>query len=425
MMRERREHRHPLSRREFLRRAGATGIALPSLAAILAACGGDGDTPGGNGGTGDGEGLQLARPDNPIELPLLGSNPAIADDLPPEAGPLRIFGYNDYIWKKVRNQFAQEHGVEIEYTVFDTPEEMVAKVQSGGAKYDLIVSVTPENIGKLAYGELIQPLNKTYIPNFSNVWSVFEEPFYDVGARYTAPYTVYTTGIAYQNDLVTDDITAMENPYDILWEASYADQGVHLLNGARDTISAALLRMGADINTDDATVLEDAKQMLLEGVDTMNWKFDHVDYNELGTFAIHQAWSGQVSYYQYYLPEGLTIDRFSYVWPPKDAAGGNGIITNDMFAIPKGAESPVLAHLMIDWLLDTDNAASNYSYEGFQPPINEITPDTILEEELVPENLANILITEEDFRLGVPQVELAPATNQLWQQIYTEVTGGA
>jgi hypothetical protein len=80
---------------------------------------------------------------------------------------------------------------------------------------------------------------------------------------------------------------------------------------------------------------------------------------------------------------------------------------------------------MIDWLLDTDNAASNYSYEGFQPPINEITPDTILEEELVPENLANILITEEDFRLGVPQVELAPATNQLWQQIYTEVTGGA
>jgi spermidine/putrescine transport system substrate-binding protein len=419
-----REARPPLSRREFLRRAGATGIAVPSLAAILAACADDGGT-GGTGGTGGEPELQLARPDSPVELPLLGSNPPIEDGLSPEAGPLRIFGYNDYIWKKVRNQFAAEYGVEIEYTVFDTPEEMVAKVQSSGSDFDIIVSVTPENVGKLAFGELIQPLNKTYIPNFSHAWDVFNEPFYDVGARYTAPYTVYTTGIAYRNDIVTDDIAAMDNPYDVLWDASYADEGVHLLNGARDTLSAALLRSGADINTDDPAVLESAKQMLLEGVDTMNWKFDHVDYNELGTFAIHQTWSGQVVYYQYYLPDGLSIDQYSFVWPPKDAAGGDGIITNDMFAIPKGAPSPVLAHLLIDWMLDPANAALNYSYEGFQPPINEITPDSILADELVPPNVANILITEEDFPLGIPQVELAPATNQLWQQIYTEVTGGA
>ncbi len=419
-----RQARPPLSRREFLRRAGATGIAVPSLAAILAACADDGGT-GGTGGTGGEPELQLARPDSPVELPLLGSNPPIEDGLSPEAGPLRIFGYNDYIWKKVRNQFAAEYGVEIEYTVFDTPEEMVAKIQSSGSDFDIIVSVTPENVGKLAFGELIQPLNKTYIPNFSHAWAVFNEPFYDVGARYTAPYTVYTTGIAYRNDIVTDDIAAMDNPYDILWDASYASEGVHLLNGARDTLSAALLRSGADINTDDPAVLESAKQMLLEGVDTMNWKFDHVDYNELGTFAIHQTWSGQVVYYQYYLPDGLSIEQYSFVWPPKDAAGGDGIITNDMFAIPKGAPSPVLAHLLIDWMLDPANAASNYSYEGFQPPINEITPDSILADELVPPNVANILITEEDFPLGIPQVELAPATNQLWQQIYTEVTGGA
>jgi len=416
-----REARPPLSRREFLRRAGATGIAVPSLAAILAACADD----GGTGPTGGEPELQLARPDSPVELPLLGSNPPIEDGLSPEGGPLRIFGYNDYIWKKVRNQFAAEYGVEIEYTVFDTPEEMVAKVQSSGSDFDVIVSVTPENVGKLAFGELIQPLNKTYIPNFSHAWDVFNEPFYDVGARYTAPYTVYTTGIAYRNDIVTDDIAAMDNPYDVLWDASYASEGVHLLNGARDTLSAALLRSGADINTDDPAVLESAKQMLLEGVDTMNWKFDHVDYNELGTFAIHQTWSGQVVYYQYYLPDGLSIEQYSYVWPPKDAAGGDGIITNDMFAIPKGAPSPVLAHLLIDWMLDPTNAALNYSYEGFQPPINEITPDSILADELVPPNVANILITEEDFPLGIPQVELAPATNQLWQQVYTEVTGGA
>jgi spermidine/putrescine transport system substrate-binding protein len=422
MVQHPREHRRPLSRREFLQRAGATGIALPSFAAILAACGGNGGGAGGGNGGGQ---LQLARPDNPVELPIPDTNPPIEDGLSPESGPLRIFGYNDYIWKKVRNQYAAEYGVEVEYTFFDTPEEMVAKVQAGGSEFDLIVSVTLENVGKLAFGELIQPLNHSYIPNLSNAWAVFQDPFYDKGARYTAPYTVYTTGIGFRNDIVTDDIAAMDNPYDILWDEAYAADGVHLLNGARDTLSAALLRMNADVNTDDPVVLEAAEQMLLEGVDAMNWKFDHVDYNELGTFAIHQTWSGQVSYYQYYLPNDLTIEQYSYVWPPKAEAAAPGIITNDVFAIPRGARSPVLAHAMIDWLLDPANAALNYSYEGFQPPINSITPDTILADELVPENLANILLVEEDFPLGVPQLELAPATNQLWQQIYTEVTGGA
>jgi len=433
MSEHRRERRRPLTRRELLRRAGAAGIALPSLSAILAACGGDGDGGGGGtggGGGGDAEptgpgGLQLARPDNPVTLPITDANPPIADGLSPEAGPLRIFGYNDYIWKKVRNQFSAAYGVDIEYTVFDTPEEMVAKLQSGGSEFDLIVSVTLENVGKLAFGELIQPLNRSYIPSFSNVWAFFQDPYYDKGARYTVPYTVYTTGIGYRNDVVTEDVAAMDNPYDLLWDSAYAADGVHLLNGARDTLSAALLRMGADVNTDDPAVLDEAKRMLLDGVAAMNWKFDHVDYNELGTFAVHQTWSGQVVYYQYYLPEGLPIEAFSYVWPPKGSGGRSGIITNDMFAIPRGARNPVLAHLMIDWLSDPGNALLNYSYEGFQPPLNGVTPESILADELVPENLANVLITEDDFPLGVQQLELAPETNQLWQQIYQEVTGGA
>lgn len=360
-----------------------------------------------------------------MELPTTETNPPIQDGLSPEDGPLRIFGYNDYIWKKVRNEFAAEYGVDIEFTVFDTPEEMVAKLQSGGSEFDLIVSVTLENVGKLAFGELIQPLNHTYLPNFGGVWDVFQDPFYDQGARYTMPYTVYTTGLVYRNDLVSDDVAALDNPYDVLWDPAYASSGVHLLNGARDTLSAALLRMGADVNTDDVDTLEQAKQMLLDGVDTMNWKFDHVDYNELGTFAIHQTWSGQVSYYQYYLPKGVSIDQYTYVWPPQTASAAPGIITNDVFAIPKGARSPVLAHLMIDWLLEPGNAAKNYSYEGFQPPVVQITPQTILADELVPENLSNILLAPEDFALGSQQLELAPETNQLWQQIYTEVTGGA
>ena len=413
-----RDRRRPLSRREFLRRAGVAGIATPSLAAILSACGEEGPSEAGS----PSPALQLARPDNPVTLPIEG-NPAIADGLQPEAGPLKILGYNDYIRKFILNKFSDKFSTSVDWTIFDTPEQMVQMMQASGSNWDLIVSVTLENVGKLAFGQLIQPLNKSYLPNLANVWDVFQSPFYDVDAQFTAPYTVYTTGITWQNEVVTEDIPAMDNPYDILWDAKYAGR-VHLLNGARDTLAAALLRMGADVNTSDPNVLDQAKAMLLDGVEIMNWKFDHVDYSELGTFDIHQTWSGQVSYYQYYLPKGLPITAFSYVWPPKAAGKKPGIITNDVFAIPKGAKSPVLAHAMIDYLLESSNAAVNYAYEGFQPPLTSITPESILADELVPENLSNILITQEDFPLGVQQLELAPAVNQLWQQIYQEVTGG-
>jgi spermidine/putrescine-binding protein len=74
-------------------------------------------------------------------------------------------------------------------------------------------------------------------------------------------------------------------------------------------------------------------------------------------------------------------------------------LTNDVFAIPKGAPHPVLAHAMIDFLLDAENALTNYSYEGFQPPIVQFDNDQAVSDGIVPGNLANTLLTEDDFNL--------------------------
>ncbi len=423
------EHRKPLSRREFLRRAGMTGIALPSMTAILAACGSSNGGGGGGGGS-PSAALQLARPDNPVTLPLFDSNPPIADGLSPEAGPLRIIGYPDYIWNRVLKKFTNQFGAEVEWTQYATPEEMVREIQTHGSDFDLWVTTTVENVGKVATAQLVQPINRTYLPNFeANAWDGVKSQYFDVGSQYSIPYTIYSTGIAYRNDLVTEDIAAMDNPYDIFWDTKYAGQ-THLLNGARDTLSVPLLRMGEDISTADPAVLEQAKQMLLDGVSSMNWKFDHVDYNELNNqFAIHHTWSGQLTYYIYYLPEGVTIDQFTWVWPPQEIGGKAGILASDVFAIPKGAKNPVLAHAMMNMLFDGDTALENYSYEGFQPPNKAYSVDKVIADGIVPENLRNTLITEDHLPLGtnpleVQAYELAPATNQLYQQIYTEVTGG-
>jgi spermidine/putrescine transport system substrate-binding protein len=414
-----------LDRRAFLQRAAAAGIVLPSFAAILAACGDDGGATGG-GGSESPAGLQLARPDSPVTLPLGDDNPAVADGMSPEAGPLRIFGYNDYIWKKVLNQFGERYGVDVEYTVFDTPDEMVSKVQTNGSDFDLLVTVTLENVGKLAQGGLLQPLNDTYLPHVEDqLWEAIPD-FYDVGHAYSVPYVVYTTGISWRNDLVPEDIGSMDNPWDVLWDTRYKGE-THLLNGSRDTLAVALLRKGYDPNEDDPAILDQVKQDLLDGADSMGWKYDHVDYTELSTnqWKIHNTWSGQMVYYQYYLPKGLDIESLSYIWPPQGAGGQQGLISHDLFAIPKGARNPVLAHGLIDHLYEPDNALANYTYEGYQPPVDSLDLDTAVAKGYLPKSLDYTFVTQDMLSKGVTELELAPAVNQLYQQIYQEVTGGA
>jgi spermidine/putrescine transport system substrate-binding protein len=415
-----------VSRREFLRRSAMAGIALPSAAAILAACGSDnGGSSSGGGSTGAAAPFQLARPDNPVTWPATG-NPMIPDGQQPETGPLKIFGYNLYIWKKILNKFTDENNVDIEYTVFDTSDEMVEKIRSGAVEADLIVSVTPDNVGKLATAKLIQPINHTYIPNFeANVLDIVKDPFWDQGRQFTMPYTVYSTGIAIRNDVVKTDVANMDNPYEIHWDATYSGQS-HLLNGSRDPLAMTLLKNGiTDVNTSNQADLDKIKQDLLDGEQSMNWKFDHVDYTEItsgASWAVHQAWSGQAAYYQYYLPKGLDISAITYIWPPKDGtSGAPGIMGSDHFAIPRVAQSPVLAHMMINFMLDPKNATPNYSYEGYQPPLKQLEPDKIVAQGLIPPSQKNIIITEGDLSLGVNELELAPAVNQQWQSIANEV----
>ena len=70
---------------------------------------------------------------------------------------------------------------------------------------------TPDIIGKLVAGKLLQPLNRSYLPNLANVWDSLQDPFYDKGSVYTVPYTVYTTGIGYRTDAVAKKLTE-DNP---------------------------------------------------------------------------------------------------------------------------------------------------------------------------------------------------------------------
>ncbi|MEX0991324.1 MAG: extracellular solute-binding protein [Actinomycetota bacterium] len=323
--------------------------------------------------------------------------------------------------------FEKEYGVKVELTTFPDLDVGVAKVASGQTEFDLMFGLQIYEVGKMIASELVQPLNKDYIPNFSaNVWDPLQQPFYDVESTFTIPYTIWDTGIMWRNDEISTDIATMPNPYEIFWNGAPKDK-THLLSNPRDPIAMAIYRTGdTDVNTDDPAKITAAKDALLEVVKATNVQFDHNDYTDIpkGQAWLHQSWSGNVGSAFYFLPEGDTAPDVSYYWPGS-TEGIPGSVDNDTIVVLKSAKNPVLAHLFIDHVLDAKNALTNYTtYTGYQMPQKGIDPESLVGSGVVPEHLATTVVTEEDFVKGTRICELAPDVQALWQSAYQELKAG-
>ena len=90
-------------------------------------------------------------------------------------------------------------------------------------------------------------------------------------------------------------------------------------------------------------------------------------------------------------------------------------------------KKPVLAHMFLNYLLDNGIAYSNFvDFNGYQPPINEIDPSALVADGIVPENLANSVLTDAD--LGPDSLQYSTLTaegNRLWEDGYSEFTAAA
>ncbi len=156
-------------------------------------------------------GIPLARRGHPVTLPIYSDNEPIDSGKDIEKGPLQVFNWADYINPQVVKQFQKEFGVQVKITTFENEEEAIAKLTSGQGNFDVWFP-TVDYISRAVAGKLIQPLNHSYVPNLKNVWPSLQSPFYDRHSRYTVPYTIYTTGIAWRTDKVKKGPTELREP---------------------------------------------------------------------------------------------------------------------------------------------------------------------------------------------------------------------
>jgi spermidine/putrescine transport system substrate-binding protein len=417
------DHGSGTNRRTFIQRAAAAaaGVSVPGL---LAACGTT--TPTATGGTGSAAlgpgGLALARPNHPVTLPVYAANKAIASGLKPEAGPLQFYNWDQYINADVVKAFEKQYGVKVQISTFTTIDEAVAKISSGTVQFDVFV---PELVflERLVVGKVLQPLNLSYIPNLkANVWPTLHSPWYDVGAQYTVPYTIYTTGIGWRADKLPGfNPATMANPWSALWvEGPKVSGKVGLLDDQHEGLAMGLLHNGVtDVNTEDPKLLDASKQALVKLIGSANLKFDTNEYQHLadGSLWLHQAWSGDMASTPFYAPKGTKASVFRYWWP----TDGRGPINNDTFSIVRGAKNPVLAHLFLNHLLDTKQVFNNFNFTYYQQPINAMTPEALVSGGVIAPNLKSTIIRESQFRNGLVQGPLSQQGEVLWENAWAAV----
>ncbi|SHI19570.1 ABC transporter substrate-binding protein [Sporanaerobacter acetigenes] len=269
---------------------------------------------------------------------------------------LNVYNWGDYIAPEVIEEFEEEYGIKVNYSTFDTNEDMYVKVKSGGNSYDVLFP-SDYIIEKMIKEDMLLKLDMNNIPNYKNIDEKFKNLDFDPDNEYSVPYMWGTLGIIYNKNAVTDKVESL----DILWDKKYSGQ-ILMLNSQRDSIAISLKRLGYSMNSTDKDELQKAKEELIKQKPLVYaYVGDEVKDLMIGEEAdIGVVWSGDAVYM---MGENENLD---YVVPKE---GSN--LWFDNMVIPSTSKHKKEAELFINFMCRPDIALKNTEYIGYSTPNKE------------------------------------------------------
>jgi spermidine/putrescine transport system substrate-binding protein len=361
---------------------------------------------------------------------ITADNKPIADGVKPEAGPLAIYNYADYVDPATVKKFQKKFNTKVQVATYNSADEAIAKLASGQVSFDVIIGLTGANIVDLIARKLLKPLNHSYLPNLEkNIWAELADPFYDRGAHYTVPYVVWMDGIGWRNDKVKEDVAGMDVPWDIFWHAQAYRGKVGILDDRRDALSMPMQRdamrkdVRPDLNTEDKAVVDKAEADLSQLSAICNPKIAITDYQTLpeGKTVLHHSWSGDLlGGAFYYMPKGVPPSVLSF-WGPAE----NGVVQNDFFCVGRSAKNPALAHEFINFFLDEQNAYANFvNFNGYTPPQKNLDADALLKRDLIPKSLTQAVVRPDQFAASQELLQLSVEGQRFWDNAWSRFKVG-
>ena len=186
---------------------------------------------------------------------------AKALDALPAAKKVNVYMWSEYIDPKIPEAFEKETGLKVRIDVYESTEDMQAKLQQAGGdrQYDVVVA-SDHVIPVLAKLKLIQPLPADKIANKANVAERFQNPSYDPGSKYSLPYQWGTMGLIYRKDKAPQ----LEASWAAVFDEAKQPGPFVLIDSMRDMMAAALKFQGQSINARKPEQLKAAGELILK-----------------------------------------------------------------------------------------------------------------------------------------------------------------
>ena len=242
-------------------------------------------------------------------------------------------------------EFSATTGIRVDYTevIQDTPS-WFAKInpilQAGQAiGYDVMVITDGFQFSQLLADGKLVPLDQSLLGNFyENASAKFKHRSFDPGNTYSVPWASGSTGIAWNPKYIKTPVTSINE----LWNPAYQGK-VGMMSDPQELGNFGMIKLG--INPEHSTPADwRAASKVLEaqrraGLVRGYYQQSYIDALSRGDTWISMAWSGDI--FQQNLTSGTSL-QFTI---PREG----GSIWTDNMVIPRGAQNPVDAMMLMDW----------------------------------------------------------------------------
>ncbi len=313
---------------------------------------------------------------------------------------LNFFSWATYIDDDTVARFTEETGIKVNYATFASNEEMLLKMAASGNEYDVILA-SDYAINILRKDGKLQMLNKELLPNYQNLDPAFLGQYYDENNEYTVPYTAGTPLIVVNPALTDVEITG----YADLWNPELKDNLV-IIDDARVMIGIVLKTLGYSFNSTNDEELAEAKEKLFAlrpNVRAFNYDTPHNDMI-----------SGEVAVGFMFTPFVLLAmdanPELQVVYPKEGM--GFGI---DSLVIAKDAPHPGNAHILLNYLLDSEVAGNTAAMQYYLSPVAtayEFIPEYLRDNPAI--RIPADILGETEFVVDVGEYE------SVYQEIWAE-----
>jgi spermidine/putrescine transport system substrate-binding protein len=255
---------------------------------------------------------------------------------------LNVFNWSNYVAPETAPNFEKEYRVRVRYAVYESNEEMLAKVLSGNSGWDIVF---PSNyfVRPMQEMGLLAPLRHDQLTNLGHLEARFRSPAWDPELRWSVPYMWSGTGIVYNRKL-----SPPPSSWASLWEERLKGR-LAMLDDAAEVLGACLKKLGFSFNSTNPAQLLRARDEAVSQKRLLRAYLNAEVRDQLvaGDVLAAQLWGTTAQQ----AIEASGSLAFAY---PADGFP----LYADNAAILRESRNPELAHRFIDYLLRPEVSAA-------------------------------------------------------------------